>query len=1104
MKFRARKKMSRHQECLIFIDEFWLASLLFIVLLISSFRVLADAVPAAENSSYLRIEAGEHTAIINRIALNQDQSSLLTVSDDKTARLWNLPSGELRGILRVPIGDGLEGSIYAGALSPDGKTAILAGAITNHENSFSLYVYDTANLRMKGRLSKLPSEILHLAYASDGTRFAAAFGSAKGIIVWDSSTGKKAAEDLSYGFSCNWVIFAHDGRMATSSDDGFIRIYDPQIKLLKKIQGKAGKQPYGLSFSEDGRLLAVGYIDKPKVEIIDTVQGKILQNPNVDGLTGASLSSVAWSGNDLLAAGGAGKGNQRIIRRWSYSGGAPVDVPVAENTITSLAVLSNGTWLYATAEPSWGIVTAEGRSLVRHNSPITDFRSIFHHHFALSEDGLTVEWRLRSSPKQIARFDLSKESEPLTIDPPQETTFTQAIITDTQVPVKNWENSATPMLGKTPLKLGRNEISRSLSIAADHSGFVLGTDYYLHWFDAKGQEFVKIDVPASAYGVNLSRDGRYLVAALADGTIRWYRLQLGLQANHLEEFAALFLNIDGSRWIAWTKEGFFAHSMDGGKNLAGFHLNRGSNKTPEWIDFGQLYQSFYSPSLLLRKMTGGSEAMLLAQSAKAQEVINGLFVAPVPEVDLVEYCLLDKTDMVTRAFRRVESTSVPASSTAPATISSTNNLNSSCFPISKTTRAFSRVSQPVAEKVAAADPQQEEPILQRDELPAGSKLVRLRFKLKEREGGVSAIQLLRNGVVIENADAKTRGFSRVKIAPTTDNKATTTPQEDPVKEGAVILERDLELDSGTNRLQVRAYDSFNRANGKSSIVELIVPSSVETVASTETTTQGKKPTLHILSVGVNKYREAGTALHFAVNDAEEVAALLEKNFSADDFSKVSVTRLYDEQATRAEIEKAFDKIASQITSREDTIVIYLSGHGENHDNIYYFIPQNSLINDYMQTALSQKQLGEKLALLSDKVNNVLIFLDSCHSGAYNVQNSDSAQQAESLSKARESFGELLMIAAASASEEAVDEYRTPDGKGTGHGVFGYAVLTGLQGDAAGRRDKKVTALQIASFVHNEIMDIRKQNRNYEKQHPVAIPRGNDLTRLAFPLTVIKE
>lgn len=1105
MNFCDREKTSSRQKFLILLNRS-ANFFLIVILLMSSFRVLADTTPATADLPYLRIEAGEHTAIINRISLNQDQTSLLTVSDDKTARLWNLPGGELRGILRVPMGDGLEGSIYAGALSPDGKTAILAGAITNHENSFSLYVYDTSNLRMKGRLSKLPSEILHLAYTHDGARFAAAFGSAKGVIVWDGSTGKKVAEDLTYGFSCNWVTFAQDGRMATSSDDGFIRIYDPQIHLLHKVKGSVGKQPYGLSFSGDGRFLAVGYIDKPKVEIIDAAQGKIAQSPSVDGLTGASLSSVAWSGGDLLAAGGAGKGDKRVIRRWPQNGGAPVDVPVAENTITSLATLSDGALLYATAEPSWGIVTSEGRSLVRHDSPITDFRGISRHRFALSTDGLTVEWRLRSNPKQIARFDLSKENEQLTIDPPQETKLTAAITTDALVPVENWENSTAPVLNKkTPIKLGRNEISRSLSIAADHSGFVLGTDYYLRWFNAQGQEWVKIDIPAPAYGVNLSQDGRYLVAALADGTIRWYRLRSGLQAN-LEEFAALFLSVDGVRWIAWTKEGFFAHSMDGGKNLAGFHLNRGSNKTPEWIGFGQLYQSFYSPSLLLRKMVGGYETMLQAQSAKAQEVINGLFVAPVPEVELIEYCLLEKNDVPTRAFRRVESTLASASSATPSTTSvatpavattSPSANQNSCFPIGKTTRAFSRVPQPAAAKVVVD--KQEEPVLQRDELPAGKKLVRLRFKLKERDGGVSDIHLLRNGVVIENADAKTRGFSRVKITPTANNTA--TPQESAVKEGEVILERDLELDSGINRLQVRAYDSSNRANGKSSVVELIVP---EVAASTEIVTRGQKPTLHILSVGVNKYREAGTTLRFAVNDAEEVAALLEKNFSTDDFSKVSVIRLYDEQATRSEIEKAFDKIASQITSREDTVVIYLSGHGENHDNTYYFIPQNSLINDYVQTAISQKHLGEKLAKISDKVNNVLIFLDSCHSGAYDVKSGDLAQQAESLSKARESFGELLMIAAAGASEEAADEYRTPDGKGTGHGVFGYAVLIGLKGDAAGRRDKKVTALQIASFVHNEMMDIRKQNKNYEKQHPAAIPRGNDLTRLAFPLTAIKE
>jgi WD40 repeat protein len=1057
---------------------------------------------------YLRIEAGDHTAIINRISLNQDRTLLLTVSDDKTARLWNLPGGELRGILRVPIGEGLEGSIYSGALSPDGKIALLAGYMTNNEDTFSLYLYDTSSLKMKSRLSKLPSETLHLAYTTDGVRFAAAFS--QGIRVWDSSTGKKIAEDFKYGSSCNWITFASDGRMATSSDDGFIRIYDSQIQLLHQVKGNGGEQPYGLAFSEDSRLLAVGYKDKLKVEIIDAIQGKVMKSPSVDGLAGENLSSVAWSDGDLLAAGGAGKGDKRMIRRWPQNGGKPVDVPVAENTITSLATLPNGAWLYTTAEPSWGIVTSDSRFLVRHDAPVTDFRHIFRHHFVLSSDGLVVEWQLNS--KQVARFDLPQQE--LLIDPPRNTGLTPPITNDALLLVSRWEDTTVPIFkDKYPIVLARNETSRSLAIAPDHSGFILGTDHYLRWFDAQGAELVKVDVPAAAYGVHISQDGRYLVAALADGALHWYRLhpsQPGHQAR-IEEYAGLFLSVDSKRWIAWTKEGFFAHSMNGGKNLAGYHLNRGSNKTPEWIDFGQLYQSFYSPSLLSRKMIGGHEAALQAQFAQAQEVINGLSVTPAPEVELVEYCLLENTDTLTRAFRRVgvESASVPVatSATPVVTIAATTPSpgTGSCVPIGKiTTRAFSRTQQSVtpttipATTVAVAPEIKQEPVLQRDELPTGKKLVRLRFKLKERNGGVSEIHLLRNGIVVENTDAKTRGFSRATAAPAA-NTPSASAKEIAAKEGEFILERDLELSQGANRLQVRAYDSRNRAYGKSGLVELVVPA---VATSAEITARGQKPTLHILSVGVNKYREAGVALRFAVKDAQDVASLLEKNVSSD-FSKVSVLRLYDERATRSGIERAFDQIASQITSQEDVVVIYLAGHGMNNNNIYYFIPQDSLIDDYVQTAISQTLLGQKLAPISEKAKNVLIFLDSCHSGAYDVKSSDLDRQSESLSKARESFGELLMIAAAGAGEEAADEYITADNKHTGNGLFGYTVLIGLNGDAAGRRDKKVTALQIASFVHNEITEIRKQQPKYT-QRPAAIPRGNDLTRLAFPLTAIKE
>lgn len=1101
--------MNSRQKYLISFIQYWLIALLITVLITPFFQVAAEPISVATESPYLRIEAFDHTAIINRIALNSEKTLLLTVSDDKTARLWSLPTGELRGVLRVPIGDGLEGSIYAGALSPDGKTAILAGSITNNENSFSLYLYDTTSLRMKNRLSKLPSEILHVAYSPDGTRFAAAFGSARGIIVWDSSSGKKIAEDLKYGAACNWITFASDGRMATSSDDGLIRIYDSKMQLLHQVKSSNGKEPYSLSFSEDGQFLAVGYKDKIKVEIIDTTLGKIVKTPNVDGLAGEELSSVVWSGGDLLGAGGAAKGDKRMIRRWPQNGGKPIDVPIAENAITGITTLPSGAWLYATAEPSWGMLMPDGRFIMRRDSPIADFRNIFRHRFALSADGLTAEWRLNSERTARFRFGVSSQQE-LTINPSSDTNLAQPITNDAALPIDQWQNTKTPTFKKSPIALGRNEISRSLAIATDHSGFVLGTDHYIRWFDAQGTELVKMDVPASAAGVNLSQDGRYLVAALADGTLRWYRLhpiQPGRQAR-IEEYAALFLSVDGVRWIAWTKEGFFAHSMNGGKNLAGYHLNRGTNKTPEWIDFGQLYQSFYSPSLLSQKMMGGHEADLQAKFAQAQEVVKRLFVEPVPEVEWIEYCLLEKTDAITRAFRRVEPAPVAASATTVATSATTPTANtgSSCFPIGKnTTRAFSRAHQPLAttatpsaSAVAASEIKQDEPVLQTDDLPAGKRLVRLRFKLKERNGGVSEIQLLRNGVVVENANAKTRGFSRA-TTPSVANSTATPTKENATKEGEVILERDLELDEGANTVQVRAYDSRYSANGKSSIVAFKVPA---VAAPVEAVTRGEKPTLHILSVGVDKYREAGVDLHFAVKDAQDVAALLERNVSSD-FGKVSVLRLYDEQATRSEIEKAFDKIANQITYREDTVVVYIAGHGMNNNNTYYFIPQDSLIDDYVQTAISQTLLGEKLAKISDKANNVLIFLDSCHSGAFDVKSDGLDQKSESLSKARESFGELLMIAAAGAGEEAADEYITADNKPTGNGLFGYTVLIGLKGDAAGRRDKKVTAIQIVSFVHNEITEIRKKQPKYT-QRPAAIPRGNDLTRLAFPLTAIKD
>ena len=64
-------------------------------------------------------------------------------------------------------------------------------------------------------------------------------------------------------------------------------------------------------------------------------------------------------------------------------------------------------------------------------------------------------------------------------------------------------------------------------MAPDGESFVLGAEWGLYRFDANGQKFWRAQVPGTTWGVNLSADGRFIVAAFGDGTIRWFRASDG-------------------------------------------------------------------------------------------------------------------------------------------------------------------------------------------------------------------------------------------------------------------------------------------------------------------------------------------------------------------------------------------------------------------------------------------------------------------------------------------------------------------------------------------------------------------------------------------------
>jgi hypothetical protein len=113
-----------------------------------------------------------------------------------------------------------------------------------------------------------------------------------------------------------------------------------------------------------------------------------------------------------------------------------------------------------------------------------------------------------------------------------------------------------------------------LAIAPDSSRFVLGADRSLRAFDAKGQPIWRRAVPSAAWAVNITGNGRLLIAAYGDGTIRWHRMDDG------RELLALYVLKDKQNWVAWTPEGFYGATA-GAFGLLRWQVNRGFDAAPD-------------------------------------------------------------------------------------------------------------------------------------------------------------------------------------------------------------------------------------------------------------------------------------------------------------------------------------------------------------------------------------------------------------------------------------------------------------------------------------------------------------------------------------------
>jgi len=595
---------------------------------------------ATDGSPRLVIEAGGHTAIIRKLVFTADARELISVSDDKTIRVWTVaPDGRRATLVRTirgQTGEGREGMLAAAVLSPpdaEGRQRWLAvGGLLpgSPQDRYAIRLHDYASGEVVALLRGHDEEVLALAFAPTG-RWLASAGKDRMVRLWDlatlqgshltaaplvlkahtdhvndlawSPTGDRltsASSDHTVGLwdttrlgqgtaplvgrlrghdqQVQTVTFHPEGTvLASAGKDHTIRLWHPQNGTALGVLARAPYQVSALAFTPDGRLVLAGSESQPKPDRL-----LLFAYPSGEirlGFTGHQEGGRAIAfhpGGQWVATGGDEQG--ALLLWHAHTGEVLSQLAGRGRTIYAVGFSPDGRYL------SWGH-TPEASA--PHTLGSLEYR------FDLTQlvrlpGGLPEAMAIRAQVRLGALTLVTERSGPYD-DPSRLHVY------------RGQQRLSTVEWGNTD-----GYRHSAYTFTPDGQGVLSGGMHgVLRLYTLNGQlRATLVGHTGEIKAVAVSTDGRWAVSGANDQTLRLWSLAALPEtgSTELTSTLTLFLAIDGE-WVAWRPEGFFAASAHGA-HLLGYCVNQGLDKVAKYIPAEQLGDRLYRPELILTKLYG--------------------------------------------------------------------------------------------------------------------------------------------------------------------------------------------------------------------------------------------------------------------------------------------------------------------------------------------------------------------------------------------------------------------------------------------------------------------------------------------------------------------